>query len=340
MKDQLQEYAHRRFNPMTNEWVLVSPHRAKRPWNGKQEIAPTASRKEYEPSCYLCPTNTRSGGKQNPNYQDTYVFQNDFAALLPDNPFVSLNDGPFRAEAEKGICKVICFSPRHDLSMTQMSVEAIRKVVDIWCTELEELGQLDDINYVQFFENKGEMMGCSNPHPHGQIWASSHIPVEIEKESRTQKRYFEQHGHTFLSNYLALELEKQERIILENEHFVALVPFWAFWPFETMIISKRAVQYTHQFTEQERTALASIYKALTTRYDQLFDTSFPYSSGIHQAPTDGQAYPEWHWHLHFYPPLLRSATVKKFRVGYEMLATPQRDISPEKAAELLKSLAI
>ncbi|MGB0522106.1 MAG: UDP-glucose--hexose-1-phosphate uridylyltransferase [Flammeovirgaceae bacterium] len=336
---ELQNNPHRRLNPLTGEWVLVSPHRAKRPWNGKVEALVSQKRNTYEPNCYLCPGNERAGGKQNPDYQNTYVFTNDFAALLPESSQeITTEHELLQAEQETGICKVICFSPRHDLTIPQMEVSAIRKIIDTWCTEFAMLSQLDEINYIQIFENKGEIMGCSNPHPHGQIWASKSIPVEIEKESIQQKAYYEANQNTLLSNYLALELQKDERVIAENAHFVALIPFWAFWPFETMIISKRSVQHLLQFSDEERTSLAAIYRQLTIIYDNLFQTAFPYSAGIHQAPVDGFEHPEWHWHMHFYPPLLRSATVKKFRVGYEMLATPQRDITPEKAAEMLKDL--
>lgn len=219
-----------------------------------------------------------------------------------------------------------------------MEVEDIRKVVDIWCNEFAELGRNKMINYVQIFENKGAIMGCSNPHPHGQIWSSSSVPAEPDKESRMQKEYFDKHGATMLGDYLKAELEKKERILVENEHFVALVPYWAVWPFETMIISKRAVQNIVQLSDAERTSLADIYQELTIRYDNLFEVSFAYSAGIHQAPTDGKDYPEWHLHMHFYPPLLRSASVKKFMVGYEMLASPQRDITAEQAAQRLRDL--
>ena len=335
----LQNYPHRRLNPMTGEWVLVSPHRSKRPWQGKIEKVHSTNLDSYEPKCYLCPTNERAGGKINPDYQQTFVFTNDFAALIPESAQETLiSSDLFQVQSEQGICRVICFSPSHNLTIPEMEESNIRKVVDTWCEEFEALSQLDFINYIQIFENKGEIMGCSNPHPHGQIWASLNIPVELEKEWQQQLNYFNEHGHTLLGNYLKLELQKNERIVFENDHFVALVPFWAFWPFETMIISKRPVENILAFTTNERDALANIYRQLTIIYDNLFETSFPYSAGIHQAPCNNQEHPEWHWHMHFYPPLLRSATVKKFRVGYEMLATSQRDITPEKAAEMLKSL--
>ncbi len=333
------EHSHRRYNALTGEWVLVSPHRTKRPWQGKVEKPPVDDRPEYDPKCYLCPGNERIGGEKNPEYKDVYVFQNDFSALVPDIPDGDFIKGDlFRAESERGFCKVICFSPRHDLTIPEMEVDAIKKVVDLWQKEYKEIGGLDYINHVQIFENKGDIMGCSNPHPHGQIWAQTSVPGEPAKESIKQKEYFEKHGKTLLEDYVAEELASGERVLVENDHFVALVPFWANWPFETMIISKKAKQSLAELNEEEKLALADAYKKLTVMYDNLFEVSFPYSAGIHQAPTDGKDYPEWHLHMHFYPPLLRSASVKKFMVGYEMMANPQRDITAEQAAEKLRAL--
>ncbi|MBN1117517.1 MAG: UDP-glucose--hexose-1-phosphate uridylyltransferase [Bacteroidales bacterium] len=340
-KFEFTEHAHRRFNPLTGEWILVSPHRTKRPWQGKVEKIIIKKRPEYDPNCYLCPGNERAGGLINPDYKDVFAFQNDFSALVPDVPAGNFKNGElFLAESEKGFCKVICFSPRHDLTIPQMEVSAIRKVVDLWCREYEEIGSLEYINYVQIFENKGDIMGCSNPHPHGQIWAQSTVPVEPSKEQENQKKYFENHKRSMLSDYLGEELKSGERVLVQNEHFVALVPFWAVWPYEAMIVSKRHIQRITQFTEDEKSALADIYKKLTIMFDNLFEVSFAYSAGIHQAPTDGEEHPEWHFHMHFYPPLLRSATVRKFMVGYEMLANPQRDITPEQSAEKLRSLPL
>lgn len=336
----IEDFPHRRLNPLTGDWILVSPHRAKRPWQGQVEKTVTDERPKYDPTCYLCAGNERAGGHFNPSYKGTFVFTNDFSALLTDTPEGNVDEGNlFQAKSESGICKVICFSDDHSLTIPEMEVADIRNVVDVWCEQFEELGSNPMINYVQIFENKGAIMGCSNPHPHGQIWSSSSVPVEPAKESKTQKEYFEKHGTTLLSDYLKAELNKKDRLVVENEHFVALVPFWAVWPFETMIVSRRPVKNLLQLTDEERTALADIYKQLTVKYDNLFEVSFAYSAGLHQAPTDGNDYPEWHLHMHFFPPLLRSASVKKFMVGYEMLATPQRDITAEQAAQRLRDLS-
>ncbi len=334
------ENPHRRYNPLTDSWVLVSPHRAKRPWQGQVEKLPEDNRPAHDPTCYLCAGNTRINGEVNPDYKNVYIFDNDFAALLADTPDEEYTDGElFLAKSEKGIGRVICFSPYHNLTVPEMEEADIRAVVDAWVEEYLTLGANPFINYIQIFENKGFVMGCSNPHPHGQIWAQSSIPDEPLKKQIAQEKYWQKHQRTLLSDYLAKELEKQERILFENEHFVALVPFWAVWPFETMIVPKRPMARISDMTDAERDAFANAYKRLTVKYDNLFETSFPYSAGIHQAPSDGVAYQAWHWHFVFYPPLLRSATVKKFMVGYEMLANPQRDISAEKSAAILRELS-
>jgi UDPglucose--hexose-1-phosphate uridylyltransferase len=332
------EQPHVRQNILTGEQVLVSPHRTKRPWQGKIEAVALDNRPSYDPKCYLCPGNTRADGEKNPGYENSFAFTNDFATLLTDTAPASFNeDGLLMAHSQRGICRVIGFSPRHDLTLPELEIWAITKIVELWRSEYQSLAAVPWIKYIQIFENKGDIMGCSNPHPHGQIWAQSSLPVEIEKESLHQLKYFESHGKSLLSAYLALELAKAERIIFENEHFVVLVPFWAVWPYETMIISKRHVRDMLSFTADEELALAAALKALTIKYDNLFQTSFPYSAGMHQAPVNSGDHPEWHWHMHFYPPLLRSATVKKFMVGYEMLAGPQRDITPEFAAQRLRA---
>jgi UDPglucose--hexose-1-phosphate uridylyltransferase len=339
MNELIQEHPHRRWNPLTRSWVLVSPHRAKRPWQGQVEKLLPDNRPQHDPNCYLCAGNIRANGEQTPPYRDVFVFTNDFSALLPEDTHATYpNDELFRVEPERGICRVICFSPRHDLTIPQMDTAAIRKVVDAWCEEYAQLGGLPYIRYVQIFENKGAIMGCSNPHPHGQIWAQAHIPDEPAKKQRAQGAYFRKHGSTLLSDYITSEQQNGARILFENDYFAALVPFWAVWPFEAMIVPKRPMARITDMSDAEKTAFADAYRRLTIRYDQLFETSFPYSAGIHQAPTDGKEHPEWHWHMVFYPPLLRSATVKKFMVGYEMLANAQRDITPEKAAAVLKEV--
>ncbi|MGJ1266028.1 UDP-glucose--hexose-1-phosphate uridylyltransferase [Sphingobacterium spiritivorum] len=331
---------HSRINMLTGEKVLISPHRSKRPWQGQIEDLPADNRPAYDPKCYLCAGNVRADGAINPPYKESFIFVNDFSALLPDIASgIENEEGLLVAEAERGICKVISFSPRHDLTLPEMDISSIKAVVDVWQSEFDTLSQEEWIRYIQIFENKGSIMGCSNPHPHGQIWAQGSLPVEIRKETEQQRLYFEKNGVSLLGNYLQLELRKKERILINNQHFVALVPYWASWPYETMIISKRHIQSIAEFTEEEKLDLAATLQELTIRYDNLFKTSFPYSAGMHQAPVNSGDYPEWHWHMHFYPPLLRSATVKKFMVGYELLANPQRDITPEYAAEKLRELS-
>ncbi|MDB4905453.1 MAG: galactose-phosphate uridylyltransferase [Gemmatimonadetes bacterium] len=334
---QLREDPHRRLDLLTGEWVLVSPHRAKRPWQGAVERAVAPPSLAHDPNCYLCPGNTRANGMRNPDYTGTYVFDNDFAALRPGTADAALDDdGLLVARTEPGLCRVICFSPRHDLSLGAMETAAIRGVVDVWAEQYAELGAREDIGHVQVFENTGAIMGCSNPHPHGQVWAQRSVPRAVAVETDRQREYFAREGRTLLEDYLAKEESRAERIIVANDHFVVLVPFWASWPFETMIISRRPVRDLTALTGAERDGLASAMSRLTRCYDALFEVQFPYSAGVHQAPTDGELHPEWHLHMHFYPPLLRSATVRKFMVGYEMLGEPQRDITPESAAERLR----
>jgi UDPglucose--hexose-1-phosphate uridylyltransferase len=333
----LSQHPHRRYNALSGEWVLVSPHRTQRPWQGQVEQPPPEHRPSYDPECYLCPGNKRAGGEVNPDYENTFVFTNDFAALLLDTPPGSLNvGGLLRAESERGTSRVVCYCPRHDLTMAEIDIDSLRKVIDTWVEQYEELAQHPCVNHVQVFENRGAMMGASNPHPHGQIWATEHIPLNVSRELDALAEYHRAHNRSLLSDYLKLELEDGSRLVCANDSFVALVPFWAVWPFETLVVSRRQVGTITDLDDQERAGLAGILKELTTRYDNLFQVSFPYSMGFHQRPTNGEAHPEWHLHAHFYPPLLRSATVRKFMVGFELLAEPQRDITPESAAERLR----
>lgn len=333
------EHPHRRYNPLLDEWILVSPHRSKRPWQGQKETLLEDNRPEYDKDCYLCAGNLRSNGVQNDAYTDCFVFENDFSALLNEEVLYENNSNPlFQLKPERGINKVVCFSPKHNLTLPEMEVNDIEKVVQTWKEQYIELGSHDFINYVQIFENKGSVMGCSNPHPHGQIWAQSSLPTQVEKTQKNLRAYYEKNKTSLLQDYLQEELKNGERIVIENQHFALLVPFWATWPYETLIVSKRHFGNIIAMTNEETMAFAEILKAITVKYDNLFETSFPYSSGIHQAPTDRISHPEWHFHMHFYPPLLRSATVKKFMVGYEMLGEAQRDISPEQSAKILRDL--
>ena len=335
----LKEYPHRRFNPLTREWVLVSPHRAKRPWQGQTEAVVAPAGVSYDPSCYLCPGNLRAGGQCNPPYASTFVFDNDFAALLPNIPEGRSDEsGLLVADSERGCSRVVCFSPDHSLTLARMTPAQIRPVVDTWAAQFQELLALPFINYVQIFENRGEMMGCSNPHPHCQIWAAETLPNEPAKEQNALADYTAAHDSCLLCDYLAVERKLGERIVCENEFFALLVPFWAVWPFETILISKRHAAALDVLTDAERDSLADILMRIGARYDNLFSASFPYTMGFHQRPA-GPDNGLWHMHAHYYPPLLRSATVRKFMVGFEMLAEPQRDITPETAAARLRELS-
>jgi UDPglucose--hexose-1-phosphate uridylyltransferase len=336
------DHPHRRQNPLTGEWVLVSPHRTKRPWQGQVEKPPQETRPAYDPNCYLCPGNSRAGGVKNPPYTNTFVFTNDFAALLADPP--PAEDMPqslLHLESTRGTCGVFCFSPRHDLTLAEMDLPDIRIVIDALAEQVLELGQA--YRWVQVFENRGAIMGSSNPHPHGQIWAHDHLPNEPAKEDVHQQRYFEAHQSPLLVDYAVLEMEQQRRIVVENEHWLAVVPFWAVWPFETLLLPKIHTLHLPDLTGDQRAALADILKRLLTQYDNLFEVSFPYSMGWHGAPLgrdpDRRGAAHWQLHAHFYPPLLRSATVKKFMVGYEMLGEAQRDLTAEQAADRLRSLS-
>ncbi len=339
-----QQVPHRRYNPLRRQWVLVSPHRTQRPWQGEVGKTEPNTAVHYDPTCYLCPGNTRAGGHRNPKYDGVFIFDNDYAALLPDMPEVSdRNDVPhddlLRAEPERGTCRVVCFHPDHDLTLARMLPVDIYRVVEAWTAQTADLGQQPEVNYVQIFENRGAMMGASNPHPHCQVWTIEHIPDEPQAELIAQREYHSAHGSCLLCDYLKREVQLARRIVCENDAFVALVPFWAVWPFEAMVLARRHVGTLIEMDQAQKAAFADILKQLTTRYDNLFETSFPYTMGLHQSPTDKQPHPEWHFHAHFYPPLLRSATVRKFMVGFEMLGMPQRDITPESAAERLRALS-
>lgn len=333
------EHPHRRKNLLTGEWVFVSSHRTQRPWLGQIEIIPEEVLPDYDPDCYLCPGNRRASGATNPLYRETFVFDNDFSALYPP-PGNQSDDWPsvypFVAEKVNGLCRVVCFSPNHGRTLPELTQEQVQMVIQTWTEQTLDLGEKDFIQYVQIFENKGAMMGCSNPHPHSQIWATSHIPNEPALELILQERYFQENRCCLLCEYLSAEIKEAARIVAQNDHFTALVPYWAVWPFEILVISHRHLGALNHLKEEETAGLADIIRQVTTRYDNLFEISFPYSMGFHQTPADKRPYPGAHFHAHYYPPLLRSASIRKFMVGFEMLAMPQRDITPEAAAERLR----
>ncbi len=328
---------HRRYNPLLDEWVLCSPHRLERPWQGQVEDEVPETRPRFDPSCYLCPGNTRAGGHVNPDYPTTFVFDNDYPALLPESASPPTDEGGLLvSEPATGRCRVICFSPRHDLTLARMPPSEIRPVVDTWAEETAALGSDPAIRYVQVFENKGAMMGCSNPHPHCQIWATGHVPLVPARKLASQRAWYERHGRDLVGDYLERELAEGERLVCRNDHWVALVPWWAVWPFEVMLVPVRRVADMPSLQSAEREALAEILQRVSVRYDNLFRTSFPYSMGFHGRPTDGEEHPWWRLHAVYYPPLLRSATVRKFLVGFELTAEPQRDLTAEDAAARLR----
>ncbi|MCI5763216.1 galactose-1-phosphate uridylyltransferase [Actinobacillus porcinus] len=332
------EHPHRRYNPLTDQWVLVSPHRAKRPWQGQQEKVQEEQKPSHDPNCYLCPRNKRITGEPNPDYRKPYVFKNDFSALLVDSPAPEASQDPlFQSSVARGESRVICFSPDHSKTLPLLTESEIEDVIDVWQAQLNELGQ--QYQWVQIFENKGAAMGCSNPHPHGQIWANSFLPNEVAREDENQRKYYEKHGSVLLVDYAKRELEQKERIVVETAHWVAVVPYWAVWPFETLLLPKAHVKRLTELSAEQRQDLAVILKKLTTKYDNLFETSFPYSMGFHAAPFNDENNEHWQLHAHFYPPLLRSATVRKFMVGYEMLGESQRDLTAEQAAARLRELS-
>ena len=339
------EHPHRRRNALNGQWVLVSPHRAKRPWQGRWEAAPASDTPAHDPHCYLCAGNPRATGERNPAYTGTFVFTNDFAALSPDTPAgpatLATAGELFVAQAARGTSRVICFSPDHGKTLPELPLSAVRHVVQTWCAQSAELGA--QWRWVQVFENKGEMMGCSNPHPHGQVWACDHLPVEAVAEDEHQRRYHQANGRALLLDLADAEIQQASRVVVANAHWVALVPYWASWPFETLLLPRQAVQRLPDLQDDQRHSLAQILRELTTRYDNLFECAFPYSMGWHGAPYNATAaaddMPHWQLHAHFYPPLLRSAQVRKFMVGYEMLAEAQRDLTPEQAAQKLRATA-
>jgi UDPglucose--hexose-1-phosphate uridylyltransferase len=334
----LSKTPHRRWNPLLREWILVSPHRTQRPWQGQVEEHTAEHKPKYDPDCYLCPGNSRAGGHKNPNYSGTFVFDNDYAALVADTPEGNIRESSLIvAESERGICRVLCFSERHDLTIPNMALDDLAAVVRVWTEQYQELGALDWVCHVQIFENRGEMMGASNPHPHCQIWANETVPNYPAREQSAMLEFKRNYDKCLLCEYLQMERTQAVRVICANEFFTVVVPFWAVWPFEVLVVSNHHFTGMDQLSSESQRGLADILKRVTSRYDNIFGIPFPYSMGFHQRPTDGEEHSEWHFHAHFYPPLLRSATVRKFMVGYEMLAAPQRDTTPESAAQQLRS---
>lgn len=334
------DHSHARRNQLSGEWVLVSPHRTQRPWQGQLEKTGASRAPEYDANCYLCPGNSRAGGAINSDYRGTFVFNNDYPALSSMSEIEAPDNALFEARAETGCCRVLCYTERHDLSIATMAVKNIVVAIQAMILEFRKLDSKPEFRYVQMFENRGEMMGCSNQHPHAQIWATRNLPNEPQKELQSQRAYFSQHGSPLLTDYLAAEIESADRVVTENEHFVALVPYWAIWPFELLLLPRRHFASPEEMGEHEILALAQVLKAVFSTYNRLFEVEMPYSMGFHPRPSDGAAHPEWRFHAHVYPPLLRSATVRKHFVGFEMLGMPQRDLTPEVAAQRLRSVCL
>lgn len=336
MKFDPADHPHRRLNPLTGDYVLVSPHRARRPWQGREEAPDFAAPPAYDPECYLCPGNKRASAEVNPPFKDVYVFENDFPALRPEAPDAVAKDSLFEIQPAQGVCRVVCFSPDHGATLPELPLASVRAVVACWRDEAVSLAA--KFPHVQIFENKGEMMGCSNPHPHSQIWATSYVPSQVANEDRRQRAYFEKTGRVLLDDVASREATAKERIIFETARFLVVAPFWAAWPFEALMIAKGAVARFTDLGDEDITDLAAAIKGLTTRYDNLFGCSFPYSMGFHSAPA-GADVRHWRLHAHFYPPLLRSASIRKFMVGFELLAEAQRDLTPEAAAQKLRAVS-
>lgn len=333
-----ENHPHRRYNPLIDQWILVSPHRTKRPWQGAEDKPDMSQQPHWDPECYLCPGNTRASGGKNPDYSNSWVFTNDFAALLSDTPFATENHDPLlNYQSVRGTSRVICFSPDHSKTLPELPLSALENVILTWQQQTTELGK--EWKWVQIFENKGAAMGCSNPHPHGQVWASDFLPNEAQREDENQRAWYDRHGSPLLLDYCQRELQDGRRTVVETEHWLAVVPWWAVWPFETLLMPKSAISRLDQLSESQRKDLAVALKKLTSRYDNLFLCSFPYSMGWHGAPFSTEPQTHWQLHAHFYPPLLRSSRVRKFMVGYEMLAETQRDLTAEQAAEKLRSVS-